>query len=220
VLGGTVGRHGFPVPSGDAGPAGAYIACRRSGLRFLSFADALAPGMLLAQAMGRLGNYYNHELFGAPTTLPWGLQIESTNPAFPAGLPAGTLFQPLFLYEILWNLFGVAVLLLVERQFNLRWGKAIGLYLLWYGIGRTWLEALRLDPTEFQLVGLKINMITAMVIALIGIVLIVVQSRRHPGPENSPYLPGRAWTPPTPGTSDPAPSAPAGPASPDGTGNP
>ncbi|MEB0292635.1 prolipoprotein diacylglyceryl transferase, partial [Cryobacterium sp. 10C2] len=182
-----------------------YIACRRSGLRFLSFADALAPGMLLAQAMGRLGNYYNHELFGAPTTLPWGLQIESTNPAFPAGLPAGTLFQPLFLYEILWNLFGVAVLLLVERQFNLRWGKAIGLYLLWYGIGRTWLEALRLDPTEFQLVGLKINMITAMVIALIGIVLIVVQSRRHPGPENSPYLPGRAWTPPTPGTSDPAP---------------
>ncbi|TFC30805.1 prolipoprotein diacylglyceryl transferase [Cryobacterium sp. MDB1-18-2] len=202
------------------GAAGAYIACRRSGLRFLSFADALAPGMLLAQAMGRLGNYHNHELFGAPTTLPWGLQIESTNPAFPAGLPAGTLFQPLFLYEILWNLFGVAVLLLVERQFNLRWGKAIGLYLLWYGIGRTWLEALRLDPTEFQLVGLKINMITAMVIALIGIVLIVVQSRRHPGPENSPYLPGRAWTPPTPGTSDPAPSAPAGPASPDGTGNP
>lgn len=173
------------------GGVGAYIASRRSGIRFLSFADALAPGMLIAQAMGRLGNYFNHELFGAPTTLPWGLQIESTNPVFPAGLPAGTLFQPLFLYEMLWNLTGVAVILLVERRVSLRWGKAIGLYFIWYGIGRTWLEALRLDPTEYQLLGLKINMVTAMTITLIGLVLILVQLRRHPQPESSIYLPGR-----------------------------
>ena len=173
------------------GGVGAYIACRRSGIRFLSFADALAPGMLIAQAMGRLGNYFNHELFGAPTTLPWGLQIESTNPAFPAGLPAGTLFQPLFLYEMIWNLIGVAVILLVERRFRLRWGKSIGLYFIWYGIGRTWLEALRLDPTEYLFLGLKINMVTAMTIALLGLVLILIQQRRHPEPENSIYLPGR-----------------------------
>jgi prolipoprotein diacylglyceryl transferase len=173
------------------GGVGAYVACRRSGIRFLSFADALAPGMLIAQAMGRLGNYFNHELYGAPTTLPWGLQIESTNAAFPAGLPAGTLFQPLFLYEMIWNLIGVAVILLAERRFNLRFGKAIGLYFIWYGIGRTWLEALRLDPTEYQLLGLKINMVTAMTIAAIGLALILVQYHRHPVPEMSVYLPGR-----------------------------
>ncbi|TFD81112.1 prolipoprotein diacylglyceryl transferase [Cryobacterium psychrophilum] len=179
------------------GAVGAYIACHRAGLRFLSFADALAPGMLIAQALGRLGNYFNQELFGAPTTLPWGLQIEATNPAFPMGLPTETLFQPLFLYEMLWNLFGVLVILLAERQFNLRWGKTIGLYLIWYGIGRTWLEALRLDPTEFLLAGLKINMVTAMTVALIGLLLIIVQWRRHPEPETSPYLPGHSLSPAT-----------------------
>lgn len=173
------------------GGLGAYIACRRAGIRFLSFADALAPGLLIAQAMGRFGNYFNQELYGAPTTLPWGLQIDRGSPAFPPGLPAGTLFQPLFLYEMIWNLAGVAIILLAERRFNLRWGKAIGLYLIWYGVGRTWLEALRLDPTEYQLLGLKINMVTAMTAALIGLVLIIVQSRRHPEPEASIYLPGR-----------------------------
>lgn len=170
------------------GAVGAYIACHRAGLRFLSFADALAPGMLIAQAMGRFGNYFNHELYGAPTTLPWGLQIESTNPAFPAGLPDGTLFQPLFLYEMIWNLIGVVVILLAERRFNLRWGRTFSLYLMWYGIGRAWLEALRLDPTEYQLFGVKINIVTAMSIALIGIVLFLVQWRRHPESEISPYF--------------------------------
>ncbi len=173
------------------GSLGAYIACRRAGLRFLSFADALAPGMLIAQSMGRLGNYFNHELFGAPTTLPWGLQIESTNPAFPPGLPAGTLFQPLFLYEIIWNLIGVAVILFAERRFNLRWGRTIGLYLIWYGLGRTELESLRLDPTEFLLFGSKINMVIATLVAVVGLALILVQSRRHPEIEESPYQDGR-----------------------------
>ncbi|TFD50418.1 prolipoprotein diacylglyceryl transferase [Cryobacterium sp. Hh11] len=176
------------------GSIGAYIACRRAGLRFLSFADALAPGMLLAQALGRLGNYFNQELFGGPTTLPWGLEIDPSNPAFPIGLPADTLFHPLFLYEMLWNLAGVAVILLVDRRFDLRWGKALGLYLVIYGTGRTWLEALRLDPTEFQLLGVKINIITAALVAAIGLVLIIVQSRRHQELEISPYLPGREWS--------------------------
>lgn len=85
------------------GAIGAYIGCRWSGVRFWSFADALAPAMLLAQAMGRVGNYINNELFGLPTNLPWGLQIPESNAAFPVGLPAGTRFQPLFLYEIIWK---------------------------------------------------------------------------------------------------------------------
>jgi prolipoprotein diacylglyceryl transferase len=173
------------------GGVGAAIGCHLAGIRFLSFTDALAPGLLIAQALGRFGNYFNHELFGVPTTLPWGLQIEGTNPAFPPGLPPDTLFQPLFLYEIIWNLIGVAIILLIERRLSLRWGKALGLYLIWYGIGRTMLESLRLDPTEFLLFGSKINMITATLVALIGIAIIVVQSRRHAEIEASPYLPGR-----------------------------
>lgn len=176
------------------GSIGAYVACRRAGMRFLSFADALAPGMLLAQALGRLGNYFNQELFGGPTTLPWGLEIDPSNRAFPAGLPADTLFHPLFLYEMLWNLAGAAVILLADRRFDLRWGKALGLYLVIYGTGRTWLESLRLDPTEFQFLGVKVNMITAALVASIGLVLIVVQSRRHRERELSPYLPGREWS--------------------------
>src|SRR5690606_10797180 len=92
---------------------------RIAGLRFWSFADALAPGLLLAQAFGRLGNWFNHELYGLPTDLPWGLEIESTNAAFPAGLPEGTLFHPTFLYEIIWNLVGVAVIVYLGRHWTL-----------------------------------------------------------------------------------------------------
>ena len=114
-----------------------------TGIRFWSFADALAPGLLVAQAVGRLGNWFNHELFGLPTDLPWGLEIESTNPAFPAGLADGTLFHPTFLYEIVWNLAGAALIILLERRINLRWGKAFAVYLIWYGLGRV---VLRGDP--------------------------------------------------------------------------
>ncbi|MHB1172586.1 MAG: prolipoprotein diacylglyceryl transferase [Lacisediminihabitans sp.] len=174
-----------------AGSFGAYIACRRRGLRFWAFADALAPGLLLAQAFGRFGNYFNHELFGTPTTLPWGLQIESTNPAFPAGLPAGTLFHPLFLYEMIWNIIGATLIILLDRKFQLHSGKTLGLYFIWYGTARAWLESFRLDPTEFDLFGIKINVITAVIVAIAGVVLIVVQTRRHPEPPSGPYLPGR-----------------------------
>jgi prolipoprotein diacylglyceryl transferase len=167
-----------------------------SGIRFWSFADALAPGMLLAQSMGRLGNYFNHELFGLPTNLPWGLQIEQTNPAFPVGLPAGTLFQPLFLYEIIWNLIGIGVILLIERRLHLRWGKTFGLYLVWYGIGRSYLESIRIDPSEFSFLGIPSNVWAAFAAVIAGIALIAVQRRRHPGLEPSVYRPGREWRKP------------------------
>ncbi|MCM3658239.1 prolipoprotein diacylglyceryl transferase [Agromyces mediolanus] len=173
------------------GSVGAYIGCRRAGIRFLSFADALAPGILIAQAIGRLGNYFNQELFGTPTTLPWGLQIDPSSPAFPPGLPADTLFHPLFLYEMLWNLTGAAVILLIERRVPLRWGKALGAYLIIYGTGRAWFESFRLDPTELLVFGVKINLLTAALVAVAGLVLVIMQTRRHPEPETSPYLPGR-----------------------------
>lgn len=175
------------------GAVGAYIGCRISGLRFWSFADALAPAMLLAQAAGRLGNYFNHELFGLPTNLPWGLEIESSNPAFPAGLPDGTLFQPLFLYEIIWNVIGIFLLLWIERRFRLRWGKLFAVYLIWYGLGRSYLESIRIDPSEYSFLGIPFNVWAAFAAVVLGVVIFIVQTRRHPGLEPSVYRPGREW---------------------------
>jgi prolipoprotein diacylglyceryl transferase len=196
------------------GAVGTYIGCRIAGLRFWSFADALAPGLLLAQAFGRLGNWFNQELFGLPTNLPWGLQITSPNPAIPAGLPAGTLYQPTFLYEIIWNLLGVVVIVLIERKhhwekgyflgiripvlvpgaYRLQWGKVLASYLIWYGVGRSYLESIRIDPSEIFL-GIRVNIWAAFGAIVVGIVIFAVQSRRHPGLEPSAYLPGREWSP-------------------------
>ncbi|MFB2584308.1 prolipoprotein diacylglyceryl transferase [Herbiconiux liukaitaii] len=173
------------------GAIGAWIGCRFAGIRLWSFADTLAPAMLAAQAIGRLGNYVNNELFGLPTDLPWGLEIDSSNAAFPAGLAEGTLFHPLFLYEIIWNVVGIALLLLIERRFALRWGKLFALYLVWYGLGRSWLEAIRIDPTTDTFLGIPANVWASFVAIALGIVLFVVQSRRHPGLEPSVYAPGR-----------------------------
>ena len=171
------------------GAVGAWIGCKQTGIRFWSFADALAPAMLIAQATGRLGNYFNHELFGQPTTLPWGLEIESTNPAFPAGLPEGTLFQPMFLYEILWNLLGAFVIIVLERKLYLRWGKAFGVYLIWYGIGRSVFETYRLDSSETFL-SIRTNVWAALLAIVVGVLIILIQNRRHPGKELSVYVEG------------------------------
>jgi prolipoprotein diacylglyceryl transferase len=172
------------------GSVGAYFGCRQVGLRFTAFLDAVAPAMLLAQAFGRLGNYFNHELFGMPTSLPWGLQIESSNAAYPTGLPEGTLFHPTFLYEIIWNVVGVAVILLIDRRFQLQWGRVLALYLIWYGIGRSVLESIRVDTSE-TFFGVRTNVWVAFAAILLGIVIFLVQSRRHTGKEPSAYLPGR-----------------------------
>lgn len=172
------------------GGIGVLVASRITGIRFWSFADALVPGLLIAQAAGRLGNWFNHELFGGPTTLPWGLQIETTNPAFPIGLPEGTLFHPTFLYEIVWNLLGVAVLLLLERRLRPRWGTFFGMYLIWYGLGRAVIESMRVDPSLIIL-GLRTNVLAALIAVVVGVLIIIVQRRRHVGLERSIYLPGR-----------------------------
>ena len=177
------------------GALGAYIGCRRAGIRFWSFADALAPAMLVAQALGRFGNYFNHELFGLPTTLPWGLEILPTDTMFPKDLPAGTLFHPLFLYEIIWNLVGVAIILILERRLTLRWGRTFALYLIWYGLGRSWLEAIRIDPTSNALLGIPANIWASFVAIALGVVLFIVQTRRHPEPETSVYRDGRGPKP-------------------------
>ena len=172
------------------GALGAYIGARKSGIKFFSYLDAVAPGILLAQAIGRWGNYFNNELFGLPTDLPWGLEIASSNPAYPAGLPEGVLFHPTFLYESIWSLVGVALLLAADKRFNLRWGRMIGLYLIYYSIGRIWVEAIRIDPSEIVL-GLRINIWSAIFGVAVGMAIMVIQSRRHTGLEQSAYLPGK-----------------------------
>lgn len=177
------------------GGIGAWIGCQVSGIRFLSFADALAPGLLLAQGIGRLGNYFNHEIFGLPTSLPWGLEIPATNPAFPVGLPEGTLFHPTFLYEMLWNFVGAALIILIGRKLRLQWGKGFALYLIWYGVGRSIFENIRLDPSEIVL-GLRVNVWGALLAIVIGLLILVIQSVRHTGAEPSVYRPGREWLPP------------------------
>lgn len=174
------------------GAIGVVIGCRFTGIRFLSFADALAPGLLVAQAIGRLGNWFNHELFGAPTDLPWGLEIEYDNVAWPQGLAEGTLFHPTFLYELVWNLAGAALIVLLERRINLRWGRAFAVYLIWYGLGRSFFESIRVDPSEMFL-GIRVNVWASFAAVVLGIVILLVQRRRHTGTEPSPYVPGREW---------------------------
>ncbi|WP_051636393.1 prolipoprotein diacylglyceryl transferase [Rhodoluna lacicola] len=168
------------------GAIGAWIGSNRAGIKFWSFADAVAPGILLAQAIGRWGNYFNQELFGFETTLPWGLEIDPDNPAFPPGLPADTLFHPTFLYESIWSLIGVAILLSLDKRLNLRWGTMFGAYLIYYSLGRLITENLRIDPSDIIL-GLRTNVWSAILGVLVGALIIYWQKRQHPGPEASVY---------------------------------
>lgn len=179
------------------GAVGVLIGCWRTGIRFWSFADALAPGLLVAQAIGRLGNYFNHELFGLPTTLPWGLEIEKSNPAFPDNLPAGTLFHPTFLYELLLNLLGAALLVfVVQKRWPMNRGRAFGFYCVWYGAVRTFTESIRIDPSQYFL-GIRSNVWAAIIAVVVGVIILVVSYVRfgaHPEDEGA-YRPGHGPKP-------------------------
>ncbi len=172
------------------GAIGAWWGARQAGLRFTAVADAVAPWVLVAQGIGRLGNYFNQELYGIPTTLPWGLEIPSTNPAYPNGLPDGLTFHPTFLYEMIWNFVGAAAILYLASKLKLQWGKVFALYLIVYSFGRIWIESIRIDPSEVIL-GLRTNIWSALIGVAIGIIILLVQSRRHPGLEPSVYAEGR-----------------------------
>ncbi|MEV4456764.1 prolipoprotein diacylglyceryl transferase [Microbispora sp. NPDC049633] len=144
------------------GALGVYIACRRRGISFTAVADTLAPGVAVAQAIGRWGNYFNQELFGGPTDLPWGLEIE---PGRPGTVPGATTYHPAFLYESLWDLALAVVLILAARRLTLRHGRVFALYVAGYTLGRFWIEGLRVDPAH-QILGLRLNQWTSIVIFL------------------------------------------------------
>lgn len=173
------------------GGVGVAIGARRMGLRFSVLADVLAPALLLAQAIGRLGNWFNQELFGGPTDLPWGLRIDPLHHNFPAGYPADTLFHPTFLYELLWNLAAAALIIFwAERRFNLGHGRVFLLYVMLYTLGRVWIEMLRIDPAE-QILGLRLNVWTSLIVGGGALVMFIISNQRHPGREESVWLPGR-----------------------------
>lgn len=165
------------------GSLGAWIGAKRAGVRFVSVLDALAPGVLIAQGIGRWGNYFNQELFGQATDLPWGLAIEKTgNAAFPSEFPEGTLFHPAFLYEFFWDVLGALAIIWLASKLKLQWGKVFALYLIVYSIGRFFIEAIRLDPSDVYF-GFRTNQWSAIFGILIGIAFWYVQTRRHPGVE-------------------------------------
>lgn len=152
------------------GALGAWIGCRRGGVRFLDYADAAAPGLVLAQAIGRWGNYFNNELYGARTDLPWGLEIHCWDQGAGAATtcPGGTTnvlgtFQPTFLYESLWCLLIALTLVLVDRRFNLAKGQIFALYGILYTLGRFFIEMLRTD-TANHVLGLRLNVWTSVIV--------------------------------------------------------
>ncbi len=178
------------------GAVGAWIGARRYGHRLTAFGDAVAPGILLAQAIGRWGNWFNQELFGGPTEQPWGLQVD---PEFvPDGYAEGTLFHPTFLYECLWNLLGVVVLLALDRVLRLRRGAMIWAYVAWYTLGRVWIEMMRIDDAQMiTLFGTtqRLNVWTSLLLLVLALVMLAVCRLRTrgltPAEADDVWLPGR-----------------------------
>ena len=157
------------------GGVGAWIACRRRGIPLPAFGDAIAPALLVAQAIGRLGNWFNQELFGRPTTLPWALEIDPVHR--PAGYQAFATFHPAFLYELLWNLAAAAVVVWADRRFRLSHGRAFALYVALYCAGRLWIELLRIDDAN-RILGVRLNVFTCIVVGLLAVAYLVWQRGR------------------------------------------
>ncbi len=175
------------------GAVGAYIGCRRYGLKLPPMADALAPGIVVAQAIGRWGNWFNQELYGKPTTLPWGLKIDAEHrQSLDPKYQQFETFHPTYLYEFGWNLGVAALVIWADRKFRLGHGRAFAVYVMGYTAGRAWIEYLRIDAVEADdIFGLRLNVWTSIVLFLGAAVYFVVAGRRHPGREESVWREGR-----------------------------
>ncbi|MGE3285359.1 MAG: prolipoprotein diacylglyceryl transferase, partial [Pseudonocardia sp.] len=169
------------------GGVGAWIGCRRRGVPLPFFADAVAPGIVVAQAIGRLGNWFNQELYGGPTTLPWGLEIyRRVDPATGVSDPLGgvaldptpiAVVHPTFLYELLWNLGVAALVVWADRRFRLGHGRAFAVYVAGYTLGRFFIELMRTDPATTVFGGIRINVVVSAVV-FIGAVLYIALVRK------------------------------------------
>ncbi|MFC7624943.1 prolipoprotein diacylglyceryl transferase [Microlunatus sp. GCM10028923] len=162
------------------GALGAWLVARKRKIKFAALADAMAPGIIVAQAIGRLGNWFNQELFGAPTTLPWGLAID---PQYrPAGYEQFETFHPTFLYELLWNLGVFVVLIVLDRRLKLGHGKVFALYVALYTAGRFWIEALRIDPVN-EVGGFRLNNYTSLIVFVAAVIVLILLIKFRPGRE-------------------------------------
>jgi prolipoprotein diacylglyceryl transferase len=181
------------------GAVGAWIGCRRRGIPLPAFGDAIAPGIILAQAIGRLGNYFNQELYGRDTTLPWGLEIfyrrdpsGYIDPHSLDGVSTGQValvVQPTFLYELIWNLLVFVALIYIDRRFNFGHGRLFALYVAAYCVGRFGVELLRND-TATQIAGIRINVFTATFVFIGAVVYIILAPK---GREDPASLRGNAY---------------------------
>jgi len=174
---------GLGIPGGIAlGVVVGLWATRRRGLSAAAMLTAAAPALPVAQAIGRWGNWFNQELFGRPTDLPWALEIDPAHR--PAGYEAFTTFHPTFLYESLWMVGVALVLIWADRRFTLGHGRVFALYVALYCAGRLWIEMLRIDSAN-QILGLRLNVWTALIVGLGAVAYLVVSARLRPGREST-----------------------------------
>lgn len=170
-------QGGLGIPGGLA--AGILVAlwrARKIGISPSRLFTAAAPALPLAQAIGRFGNWWNQELFGRPTDLPWALEIDTEH--LPDGFQPGTTFHPTFLYEMVWNLALCGVLLLIDRRVRLRPGRLLAVYVVGYAIGRFWIEGLRIDPANAG-GGWRLNQWTAVIAGAGAVVYLAADWWRH-----------------------------------------
>jgi prolipoprotein diacylglyceryl transferase len=166
------------------GAVGTWIGCRRRGISLAAFAGAVAPGLVLAQAIGRWGNYFNQELFGGPTTVPWALLIDPDNR--PADTPDIALYHPTFLYESLWCVGVFFLLIWAEKRFRLTGGRLFALYIAAYTLGRAWVESLRVDDVN-HILGLRLNVWTSIIVFLTAVAcMIATRGPGRPDPDAPP----------------------------------
>jgi prolipoprotein diacylglyceryl transferase len=162
------------------GVLGGYLVARRRRIAFPAVLDAIAPAILVAQAIGRLGNWFNQELFGRPTTLPWALEIATDYR--PVGYKQYATFHPTFLYEMLWCLAAAALLVWLDRRFRLGHGKVFALYVMLYCAGRFWIEALRIDTVN-EIGGFRLNNYTSLIGFVVALGWLIWLIRNRPGRE-------------------------------------
>ncbi len=183
---------GLGIPGGIiAGVAVGVWVAKRRGMRLPPGLDAVAPGMAVAQAIGRWGNWFNQELYGRPTTLPWGLKIDLAHR--PAGYLQYATFHPTFLYESLWDLGLAVALILLDRRRVVRPGRIFALYIGGYAFGRFFVEALRVDHASLIL-GIRVNLwVAGLTVVGVIIFLLLRGLRRRPGDSDAPYTDGHLF---------------------------